>query len=1827
MEGPRAGSRTAGGEGASAAGAPAARPRPGGRGSWRGASAPEPAPRTDLRDAAAAAAAQGPGRRGARDPRRGGGVRRPRPRPDPALQGESTGRVGPHLAQLRAQQGEHREYYTLDHLERLQEFEASVPWRRENHSSKAELKCTRLHKQPCKSCTTCHFCRQKTVDQKTWCPCALKKGRIIGGKGRGILCGTCLEMRFGENLDEALADPSWRCPACRDICNCSGVNCLRARRGLFPTNQLANEAAQMGYKSVAHYLILTHLTGGQAMPMLEIVGRRPRRPEPVEQLAEGQDQGGGGLPARAPLRTEEEHARFEERVSRQAVLLKQDFPLPDGLSAARLFDDPAGALFDDPAGPLPEMTVGPADPTEPDAVLGTVPGAVTLEVGGSGRLFGEFDKVGNCTSAGARAQVQAPILLEEPPGRVEGPTAAVATADRAHSLPPPGHTPRAQLGDAEAGGGTDPVGSAYDRSALPSLAMETAAPPVLPRHPVRGVGGTTPLNVAARQQPPEAGPAINHSVEEVPESESEEDDMRHRRLSRGLRVAAAVTDNTASSRFVAAVQEGGGGASGLGASEVRALPVLSSAALHDGDSESDWSDGLQDRRLPGMNVQRPLPQEPQERAVLGFRSDNGPAAEKAAAPKRKRASLGPKEHGPARRRSGRWILSSPEASEEENCPPKRKENVEVSKAACLPFSGQIEGGELRGSLVAEHEGRVRQSSALEDGGTVMEGTEEVVGAAAEGGPDLAPGQGVAGGTADAQVPPGRSSWGELLYSVQSLTWEGLSNGQKNQAASSVLQKFPQQAVQVIGSMPDFVAEGSSSQESFLIASLNDLKHAFEILLSLAAHIPERQLGPLISKRLFSANPVLQFSRSDMRPRAIMLNAGFSFLKVLKRRNLSAKRYIPLILESVTALGAEFEELHAIKPEEKFAVAMVVGCTNIPVARTTADSEENRAAIREAMRGNELLLEIMLAHIEVAVKSGLEENFEFLSPALSDFLGARRPFPGSVRKRVLGIISSSITACRSTEPGIAMQTAKALLEEFWSPLDGIISLEYPLRRGLSSIQLESPASLEEEEDLSGKAMQALASIAALRLHLKLWSWDDVEKEALKPSGPALFWSSSFTRERHFGFKFLSAVVFNLKQYDYVLSGGENVSLLKVWLLAMLDPSQTTVQVVATVSMRQLPCLDTYLEAVPRNPMQTLHALKADRDGSQRSEWVAQCFQQAVSRNRMSQVNGWPVLVRECFLRWLKEVEQISYEQCQDWRSVFCRVVAACLSAQDKGNTQLCQPARGDSGTMLSILLKLLVSEVANSASTIQKTSLTFHETASDGLLEEIGGARERVKRSPLGCLPVILGSIAEFKTHDPGALHFLHSICTSVIEPLPGFPTRVSAAETAVFEVFAAAMAPSPAGAPTFKPASSAFQVCHYFLGTYCRRWLVRSSFRPSSCEKEAVNCLRAVNFIFSQASCRSSAPFQPLLALLFGPFLDCMSPENGEKPSDSSLVPLFDLWAALVRSRPDLVTSPDDAGLTASLRSAYNGNLLLAGGALPEDAFCAGAWISLHSMCRTSLSSICAALRGRILTPGERGDLWKSLQKSGGSNELESFKSAKSSLFRTFGRPLPVQAVEALYSRPAFRGSTWSAQTDDFGWNSEEAVRNGAAKSAMKFLISLAKSGQNGQRWAAQLVPAVCFQMNDAKAIPPALERLYDELRSQCADAILSEYSLKPKTGPADGAAKVALVTDFSLLGEAVGREIAVQGTITARDPARGTKPLKTQKNVVTLSLQDSRGGEVRMLCAGASAVRVARTLDNAGQDCGLVRFEPVRVFVRRDNGSVMLQGLNKTSVAPHISA
>uniref|UniRef100_A0A2S2QEA0 Cell division cycle-associated 7-like protein n=1 Tax=Sipha flava TaxID=143950 RepID=A0A2S2QEA0_9HEMI len=101
--------------------------------------------------------------------------------------------------------------------------------------------------------TTCHQCRQKTLDQKSYC--RYKKCRGV----RGMFCGFCLGNRYGENVAEVLLNEKWACPPCRGYCNCS---ICRRKNGRNPTGQLAPIASAQGYKSVRH--LLNNLEGEES---------------------------------------------------------------------------------------------------------------------------------------------------------------------------------------------------------------------------------------------------------------------------------------------------------------------------------------------------------------------------------------------------------------------------------------------------------------------------------------------------------------------------------------------------------------------------------------------------------------------------------------------------------------------------------------------------------------------------------------------------------------------------------------------------------------------------------------------------------------------------------------------------------------------------------------------------------------------------------------------------------------------------------------------------------------------------------------------------------------------------------------------------------------------------------------------------------------------------------------------------------------------------------------------------------------------------------------------------------------------------------------------------------------------------------------------------------------------------------------------------------------------------------------------------------------------------------------------------------------------------
>ncbi|GLI65691.1 hypothetical protein VaNZ11_009298 [Volvox africanus] len=119
---------------------------------------------------------------------------------------------------------------------------------------------------------TCHFCRQKKLCGEDDCPrCSTQnwEADCIGKtfcraclSANGIFCRACLIVRYGQDLDEVRADPTWLCPHCYVdkhghynthgwLCNSS--ICLR-REKIAPTGIAIHEAIKQGYPSVAHML-------------------------------------------------------------------------------------------------------------------------------------------------------------------------------------------------------------------------------------------------------------------------------------------------------------------------------------------------------------------------------------------------------------------------------------------------------------------------------------------------------------------------------------------------------------------------------------------------------------------------------------------------------------------------------------------------------------------------------------------------------------------------------------------------------------------------------------------------------------------------------------------------------------------------------------------------------------------------------------------------------------------------------------------------------------------------------------------------------------------------------------------------------------------------------------------------------------------------------------------------------------------------------------------------------------------------------------------------------------------------------------------------------------------------------------------------------------------------------------------------------------------------------------------------------------------------------------------------------------------------------------
>ncbi|PRW60483.1 cell division cycle-associated 7 [Chlorella sorokiniana] len=104
---------------------------------------------------------------------------------------------------------------------------------------------------------TCHWCRQKTLEEHVTCT----HPDCGGGKRLPVsFCKLCLKNRHGEDIFQAEASGSWVCPRCRGSCGdgctvCCNCGPCRKAAGLSATGQLINEARRQGFDNVHDFLV------------------------------------------------------------------------------------------------------------------------------------------------------------------------------------------------------------------------------------------------------------------------------------------------------------------------------------------------------------------------------------------------------------------------------------------------------------------------------------------------------------------------------------------------------------------------------------------------------------------------------------------------------------------------------------------------------------------------------------------------------------------------------------------------------------------------------------------------------------------------------------------------------------------------------------------------------------------------------------------------------------------------------------------------------------------------------------------------------------------------------------------------------------------------------------------------------------------------------------------------------------------------------------------------------------------------------------------------------------------------------------------------------------------------------------------------------------------------------------------------------------------------------------------------------------------------------------------------------------------------------------
>ncbi|DBA80626.1 TPA: hypothetical protein ACH3X1_007876 [Trebouxia sp. C0004] len=1501
-------------------------------------------------------------------------------------------RIGPELRQMRQAQGRNREYYTLDHLRRLKQFEAQASY----NEGKCSEYCKDYHVQPCRACTTCHFCRQKTIDEKTYCPCYNSTKRVVGGKGRGFWCGSCLYIRMGENIHEVKHRSDWRCPCCRDICNCSGANCLRARRNLAVTNQLIHEATKQGFKSVAHYLILTHLSEqGGAMPMMDITNMRKRtRPEEEDQLVDNpvfkQARLAYDISQEARQRA---GARFHEtaaqQIRKQLQLLKAELPLPPENDSNLAFMAAAGfgshVLEDDqdddgdqpssgasPASTGHQGSIGTAEGQPPQQHGNSVPSGTSWRNFSPGALP-EADRPGSARSARlpGEARREGPAIHQQDHFRTQDGMQVPGTSFAAFAwgLARPAVS-SASRGAAQSHTAASSM-AASTNSGTHAYAMpdtETGSIAVSLSGPMSAhMAESTIIDSISPWDGPHPGLAAGHA------SVGSAHQVRRAPIGIVRLPASLLAPRRRGLRPPRPPRGADGGSSRQPVSDTHRLGAQS-------DVHNSQTGPLSASVGPDAS-----PRDPVMSGSHSMCANLGESSHHHRQQQQQQHSdiidmTEQTENGRGLSQSGSQEEASGSLSQQGHRPIQTTEPAAVATAAtALRSSAETAGDTAAGAgpLVGRHgpqgehaheaeqsaaRGRVTKEGQAEDRMQEQQQHRGMYG-------DFPDKPGHLATVEQCRLANGGVCWHLLQMAVRARQFVQKGRDAKMHEAYSELVKGLLEKLTLdhttsvsitalaFNPAPADTEAGSPGTPIPHLKSHADLRYAIALLLLAAEALPEQDVEFTVCRLLFNQEPFVDFMKSDLQARAMLIKASFDLFTVMQRRTIQVEGVCRGIMHMLGSLTHEYAELLtrvAVKQEPlEMGQELHIGPFHMPAAMSLEEMNDQLALLISLTMGNEGLLKVFLQYVQRCCSSSSPQTaVHLLGPELADLLHGGRVVRPEVRHGALSAIYAAMTAAMQAEEsgqaagdtGSLRLLAEHVQATLMQPVEQLLLVDYPLRSPPAADADDPGIAFKLDEVSVSLKVEVLARAYALLAQSGLMGWSRIEMSAMKPFHPRTFWKHANTLYRHFAVFFLAHTL----QANHRIAAftAVAVELLSMWLRTALDDGKRNALKYFTLVVAS----NQHTRALFRHVTHTQQALLADQTGVVRASIVLAVLKEAaVHPQWRSHVVDLMNDLDDILAARGREVSAVPAHQFE-WERAATNICAAITQA---AGHLLAAHKTGTSGaSLLSLLLKRMAGWMASAASYLQRC----HQAAQEGSvsaaymeglnpsheLNSIAQARQALQGSPLAHMRTVFLSIIKTCTNQVGQqlpsqtlasqppwLRPLHTLITACLE-IPTAALSATSVDVALYETLADALAPAggrtsaegeqqragdgsgpiwPVAVPSRDGEQLQWQLLHLVLGTYVRRYLCRSSFGHVIHQRPAVNAVRFLERLFTQPSLRGGeGSLRALLPPLLGPILEAFCPvEPGlqRMPSLPTKHALYTFLQGLFTDNPTLVPSVD----------------------------------------------------------------------------------------------------------------------------------------------------------------------------------------------------------------------------------------------------------------------------------------------------------------------------------